>query len=349
MGYLPPARRLCSVMRLTPTWLVMMGGQGPAREPLHDIQRLHLPTLSWRPPADVACGRGSNSSSGSAAGPVQQSDTACCATVGCTAEACIILGGVEEGPYGPRITPRLEVLLPGPVIPALADRQDRNMVSTGLLAPAGANVLSQQQFLVRHVVPQQQQQHAAWHAFATTSCRCGGCCSCLLAKAAASGGPACCAAAAADDGRQHPQQKGMQNGGVPCWQTVGPLDDQPPAGSKGSGSTHTSSPGTGKCAVTGPVGWSGEFEIEPAPAATQLFPPAASGLAHRGLGRGAQLGGVGKGWQGAEEAAGAERVRQTKSGSSSAQGWALQLLLAVVVVMLGLVLMVPSLMMQQWS
>lgn len=326
----------------------MMGGQGPAREPLHDVHRLHLPTLSWRPPADVACGRGSNSSSGGAGGPAQQSDTACCATVGCTAEACIILGGVEDGPYGRSITPCLELLLPGPVIPALEDLQDRNVVGTGLLAPAGANVLPQQQFLVRQVVP--QQQHAAWHAFATTSCRCGGCCSCLAAKAAASGEPACCAAAAADDWRQQQQHKGTQNGGVPRWQAVGPLDDQRPPGLKGSGSTHTSSAATGKCAVTGPVGWSGEFEIEPAPTVTQLFPPSpVSGLAHRGLGRGAQLGSLGKGWQGPEEDAGAERVWQTKSSSSSAQGGALQLLLAVVVVMLGLVLMVPSLMMQQWS
>jgi hypothetical protein len=62
-----------------------------------------------------------------------------------------------------------------------------------------------------------------------------------------------------------------------------------------------------------------------------------------------QLGGLGKGWQGAGEDAGAERVWQTSSSSSSSQGGALQLLLAAVVVMVGLVLMVPSLMIQQWS
>lgn len=361
MGYLPPARGLCTVMRITPTWLVLLGGHGPRKQPLQDIQRLHLPTLSWRPPAKILDGSSSSSNgdNGSAQlvdDPAQHElvpDHGCCATLGCAAEACIVLGGMHEGPYGRSIMARLDMLLPGPVIPALQPNQHNASAGfsagTGALA-GGLPVLLQQHFPLRH--EDAQHQRAAWHAFATTSCRCGGCCSCLAAKAAASGALACCAQRPSLDGapvQGSSTDKGATGMGcVPRWQAVGGPGEQLP-GPRGLGAVNTSTSSSAKSMLSGPMGWSCEFEIEPAPATPQLFPPAAAlGLAQRG--QKLRLvqdtkGGIRQSENCGGLDAGSDCVWQTTSSSSDGRG--LQLLLALFVVMIGLVLMAPSLMMHQ--
>lgn len=103
--------------------------------------------------------------------------------------------------------------------------------------------------------------------------------------------------------------------------------------------------------LPGPMGWSGEFGIEPAPAAAQPYAAAAgfgrvpAGPAHYkkpdSLGRGLQMQG------GAGALTGGERLWQTKEGHN--EGRVLQVLLALLVVAVGLVLMAPSLMMHQDS
>lgn len=373
VGYLPPARGLCGVMRLTPTWLVMLGGQGPTKEALHDVQRLHLPTLSWRPPVNVA---GNSSSTSGAISKVGDSasaahagalgrcaDVSSCASVGCSAEACVVLGGVQEGAYGARIIPRLQILLPGPVIPASQAIQRSNASAGGPAAACagaaagGRPTLLHSALYMQHTVVQ---QHAVWHAFATSSCRCGSCCSCLAAKAAASGVPqgAACFGTMIDGSTDPQRHAGQQNSGlldaasqhgnVPRCGAVGGFGQQG-AGPKGVGAAHSSSSGCGKGVPMGQglSGWSGEFEIEPA-LALQQHPrqPSAYGRAQMGLGK--QCGAFPGSWQarsGVQADAGGERVWQTKSSSSDGGG--LQLLLALIVVAVGLVLMAPSLMMHQ--
>jgi hypothetical protein len=364
MGYLPPARGLCGVMRLTPTWLVMLGGQGPTKYAHHDIQRLHLPTLSWRPPVHVS-GGSSNNSKARDSGPAAHAgalglcaDGSSCASVGCSAEACVVLGGVQEGAYGARIVPRLQILLPGPVIAASQTTQCSSAsagVSTG--CASGSTTLWHSALYMQQTLPQEQ---AAWHAFATTCCRCGSCCSCLAARAAASGagqGAGCgsTAAAVVSDlqhhraGQQHsgPQDAASQHGSVPRWQAVNGF--QRDANLEGVGAAHSSSSGCSKgvSAGQGLSGWSGEIEIEPAMAMQQsAHPLAALVRGHFGLGN-PRFAFPGS-WQvrrGVEADAGGVRVWQTSSRSSGGGGS--QLLLALFVMAVGLVLMAPSLMMHQ--
>lgn len=388
MGYLPPARTHCSVMRLTPTWLVMVGGQGPSKQHLQDVQRLHLPTLSWRPPVHVADTTHSNSSvdnkhsiSSCSKGGLQEAGVGqqgllvegrtfecSTATAGSSADAGVLVGGLHHGAYGSCIVPRLQVLLPGPPIPPAANLQHRAAAGRGPLAAGMASFTSLPQGFAHMQLLQQPdpQQPAAWHAFATGSCRCGSCCGCLAAKAAASGVPglpSCLAGLELEpaatqpqelwqvDGDQQQQQQQPDYGGsahtaggqqrspgatgsLQRWQSVGGCSPQQKPRNKDE-LQDCQGCGT-NCipALQGPVGWSGEFEIEPAPPVPPQLPGASGFRGQRGQAQ-------------ARGSAGAERVWQMGSSSSSRDGWLLQVVLACFVVLVGLVLMAPSLMMHQ--
>jgi hypothetical protein len=386
MGYLPPARTHCSVMRLTPTWLVMVGGQGPSKQHLQDVQRLHLPTLSWRPPVHVAgtthsnssvdhrhiissCSKGGLQEAGaSQQGLLVEGSTIGCntATAGCSADAGVLVGGLHHGAYGSCIVPRLQVLLPGPPILPAANLQHRAAAGRGPLEAGMASFASLPQGFAHVQVLQQPdpQQLAAWHAFATGSCRCGSCCSCLAAKAAASGGPglpSCFAGLELEPTRMQPrdpwqdgqqQQQQQQDVGGPAhtvggqqgspgatdsvqrWQSVGGCS--PVQKPRGKGELQDCQGCGTNCipVLQGPVGWSGEFEIEPAPPVPPQLPGALGFRDQRGQAQ-------------ATGSAGVERVWQNESSSSSRDGWLLQVVLACFVVLVGLVLMAPSLMMHQ--
>lgn len=177
MGYLPTARDAAAYMQITDEWLLLIGGKGPQGEPLSDVQRLHLPSLSWRPPPlvyDNSSG-GSSSSTGAVAARLPGKDT-----VDFTATAGVVVGGCREGPYGTMVIPRIELLLPGP--PMACSRKQQ------LAAAADANA---EGYFHRHH-HQQQQGPGIYGGCGKTAlgdgCRCGSCCSCMARKAAAAPG-----------------------------------------------------------------------------------------------------------------------------------------------------------------
>jgi hypothetical protein len=410
MGYFPPSCSACSVTQITPSWLLLIGGQGPSMQPQRCIQRLHLSTLSWRPPIDVAGGSSTASNiPSSIPSRTPSTSAACpqgvcgapvgCEAVGCATEACVLVGGLEDGAYGRNIVPRLQVLLPGPVIPAAAAGQDSRGVGdsptagsahAALTALSGHLVHTQLPYDHHHLQQQreplqqqqqQQQSGAQGQQQATTSCRCGSCCTCLTAAAAAASAAASgvppsrlqgsCSSAGAYQQQQQQQRR-------PDGPNSAPAPGMPSLSGPGGPGQYTnagpqhmpgakSRPGAIKClpaclqdpsltlnGLQGPTGWSGEFQIEPAPALPQAFSKAAGGMGQgqqQGLGQlqgcgplggesnaGCSVGGGGGG------NAGSERVWQMCGGSSSrsSEGWGLQMVLALVVVLVGLILMAPS-------
>ncbi|KAF6261846.1 hypothetical protein COO60DRAFT_726342 [Scenedesmus sp. NREL 46B-D3] len=65
------------------------GGRSLCGEPLDDVQRLHLPSMSWKPPLQLC------SAAQGAAQRQPGSDT-----VDFSANACVVVGGSREGAYG---------------------------------------------------------------------------------------------------------------------------------------------------------------------------------------------------------------------------------------------------------
>ncbi|KAF6250346.1 hypothetical protein COO60DRAFT_889728 [Scenedesmus sp. NREL 46B-D3] len=116
VGYLPPSREAPTLMPLSREWLLLLGGRGLCGEPLDDVQRLHLPSMSWKPPLQLC------SAAQGAAQRQPGSDT-----VDFSANACVVVGGSREGAYGLQIVARLEVLLPGPPIVFDAGQQPRRL------------------------------------------------------------------------------------------------------------------------------------------------------------------------------------------------------------------------------
>jgi hypothetical protein len=196
MGYLPPSRDAPTLMQLSREWLLLLGGKGPRNEPLNDVQRLHLPTLSWKPPLQLC------STAEGAAQRQPGSDT-----VDFSATAGVVVGGSRDGAYGLQVVPRLEVLLPGPPIPfdaaddaaaaassgAASQFQQQQFDSRQLLHELGAGGIGGQSVMQLMQRRQQQQQLAAGLLAdgAGSSCACGSCCSCLARKAAADARSCC--------------------------------------------------------------------------------------------------------------------------------------------------------------
>eukprot|EP00878_Enallax_costatus_P010507 GHUV01010970.1.p1 GENE.GHUV01010970.1~~GHUV01010970.1.p1 ORF type:complete len:526 (+),score=164.37 GHUV01010970.1:438-2015(+) len=171
MGYLPPARDAAALMQISHEWLLLIGGKSPQGEPLSDVQRLHLPSLAWRPPPLVY----DTSSSSSPAVSLRRLGKD---TVNFTATAGFVIGGSRDGPYGTVLVPRLEVLVPGPPM-ALSFKQ---LAATSAAAELD-NEADEGGFFSSRCVQQQGQHQRAL----ADGCDCGGCCCCVSHKAAAAG------------------------------------------------------------------------------------------------------------------------------------------------------------------
>eukprot|EP00775_Hariotina_reticulata_P013606 gene13606-13731_t len=102
LGYLPLTRVGAALMQLSPEWLLLLGGASRTGSVMNDIERLHLPTLSWHHPPRVV------PSGASAARQVADSTMECAATAG------VVVGGTRRGATGDIIVPRAGLLLPGP-------------------------------------------------------------------------------------------------------------------------------------------------------------------------------------------------------------------------------------------
>ena len=79
MGYLPPTREEVSIMQMGPDWLLLVGGARTSGHSTqyHEVQRLHLPTLRWKPPPRVLGEpTGSGIRAGSAAAAATQASAA---------------------------------------------------------------------------------------------------------------------------------------------------------------------------------------------------------------------------------------------------------------------------------
>ncbi|KAF8058322.1 hypothetical protein HT031_005638 [Scenedesmus sp. PABB004] len=216
LGYLPAARDAAALMRVTRDWLLLLGGVDARGQPRGDVQRLHLPTLAWKP-APLLLGAGGGDAGRGARPPGLD-------TVDCTATCGVVVGGSRQGPYGDAILPRLEVLLPGPPIPfdgALEEPPD---------ALGGV-------FAHQRLARDDDGDGDAWQlpAAAAAACHCGSCCGCLAARAAAGCGGGNCGGC-----------RGSVCGVLPGWPEAGaaPAAAAPPDAA--AAASAASGPGSGQ-------------------------------------------------------------------------------------------------------
>jgi hypothetical protein len=355
-------------MQLSHEWLLLLGGISLNGSMLNDVQRLHLPTLSWRPPPRVLPSE-----------PPSPARLAARSTMDCSATAGVVVGGVIRGAHGEVIVPRAGLLLPGPpLMGCQVASEGQGGWSTVQGGGGGGGGGLSRQFVECHVKADDRCQRGG--GLSSSGCRCGSCCTCMTAAAAravtgrlqqsgevaavdparSSGswtgvlsqpslataeqlaprllpGPALAAPA---------EMSGQLQECLPCTSQTNSQDMAAEAATACQAATPGSTHTTGS--VQSVRGWSTEIDVQPVHVDTLCFraaAPAGEG-ARGGSGATAVAPTLISGWHGPNDAAGVEAAEWHLSQPCGQGQGALQLLLAVGVVLLGLVLAYPSLMLQ---